>query len=758
MTSAPRESGGLLRRASLRTKLIALSTLLTAASVGVAFVVLSVSIRRNTRELLARTLGQQQSTLSELQQRRLEDLLRTSSLLTEDPTLRAAIETYREEGGSEGPRQDLFKTIQNETDRIAAALGADLLVVSDREGHALASSGAPGFDARAGRDLAASAFVRRVVGDDAWSVDRSFAVLDLGGSSYRVGCVPILLQGYAIGALALGAKVDARFVGEMRQSLGSEVVIGAGDRVVASTLPGARVPAVADGAAPVVVGIGGEEYVVVAVPLGPDAAGGSTSLYLLRSLDRALDGTAREFLEILLLCGACAAVVAWAGAAWAAGTVLRPLARFVEFIRESAASGGSPRRYEGRAGCVEVDALRSTYDRLAESLLEHERRLVERGREDLERLERLKETEKLAALGRMLSSAAHEINNPLTGVIGNVELASKDAELPAEVRARLDRAAAEARRAATLVKSLLKVSHRETGERAAVDLGALVRETVEMRRRDFANAGIGLEVDTDKGTFRVAGSELELQQVVLNVVNNAFDVLEGTDGEPSLAIRLVRERGRVEIVFEDNGPGMKNPKQVFEPFYTTKPVGRGTGLGLSICHTVAEAHGGEIRAENRPEGGARFVLSLPQAPAGAEFARERGAATEVVLGRIEAEVLLVDDEPELVDLQRELLESLGVAVDAVATGAAAISRLEERTYDLVVTDLTMPGRVSGRDLYSWAASHRPTAAKRFLFVSGIPEGDAGRQFVDSVGAPFLAKPFSTEEYLRAVVEAYRASR
>ncbi len=750
---------------SLRAKLILFSAVLTAASVSVAFVLLSVSVRRNTRELLAGTLSHHQRTLSNLQKKNLADLLRTSALLTDDPTLRAAVETYRAEASpSAATRRELLSTIERETDRLATELGRDLLVVLDRDGRVLAASARPGIDRRAGSALEGRRWVRHVLDDDGASPEGAFAVLDLAGETYRVGSVPIVLQGYTIGALAVGERIDGAFVRDLRQTFGCDVIATAGGRVVATTAPSLGEPPLPPGGEPTVVRIGGEEFVAGAVALAPDAGGGEGRLYLVQSLDRVLDGANRSLLLLVLACGAFAAVLAVGAAAWTAGSVLRPLYRFVGFLRESAERGEPTRRFAEDPGCPEVEALRRTYESLVDSIEAHERRLVERAKDDLDRLERLKETEKLAAVGRMLSGAAHEINNPLTGVLGNVDLLLRDGSLSAASKERLERVARESRRAAALVKSLLKVSHRETGERSVVDLRALLRETAEIRKHDFAAAGIRLELDLGPDPCLALGSELELQQIALNVVHNAYDVLEGRGGSPALVLRARRQGGRVEVVFEDNGPGMRDPKQVFEPFFTTKPVGRGTGLGLSICHTVAEAHGGSMRAENREEGGARFVLELPEAPRDPSSrppppgVEGTPVAPQDTARAANARVLVVDDEPTIVDLQRELLESVGAFVDAVGTGAEAVAKLQGGTYDLVVTDLRMPGKVSGMDLYLWATANRPSAASRFLFVTGDTAGEAGRDFVESVGAPCLMKPFSTDEYLRAVLDACRDPR
>ncbi len=365
----------------------------------------------------------------------------------------------------------------------------------------------------------------------------------------------------------------------------------------------------------------------------------------------------------------------------------------------------------------------------------------------------------------MLSGAAHEINNPLTGVVGNLELLLRNEHLAPETRERLERVRREGQRISALVRNLLKISHRDTGEQGAVDVHAVLRETVDVRRHDFTCAGMQLDLQLARQDLRVLGSELELHQVFLNMINNAFDALaEAARPSSRLIVRSASSAGQALVEFEDNGPGMTNPKQVFDHFYTTKQVGKGTGLGLSICYAIVQKHGGEMTAQNRPTGGALFRITLPLAglrettAADPATTAERPAATASPAATLDADVLVVDDESTIVDLQKEILEQLGAAVVAVSSGSEAIAALEQRAFDLIVTDLKMPGGVSGRDLYRWVESNRPRATRGFVFVTGEMDGSADLDLVQRSGARYLLKPFSVDAYVRAMWEAFRAVR
>jgi signal transduction histidine kinase/CheY-like chemotaxis protein len=756
---------------SVGAKLITLCTLLTAAVVAVSFLVLSLSLTRHTERLLAETLSRHQRTLSHLQQDNLKELLRISTVMTDSPTLRAAMETFASESGlTTGGRADLLATIQNEASKVAGHLGRDVLVVTDRNGRVLAAAGKAGTAHRIGEDLSSIPLVRHVLDQDEPIGAGNFAVVSFGDEDLRVGCAPIVLQGFIIGTLTLGDRLDHGFVGQLQQSFGCDVVVASGERIVASTLAGgisaddlralpSSLPSPAD--APWVARIGTEDYVSARLPLGSDGQGHDVDLYLLHSLTRSLAASNRDLAWIVLACGAFAVLAAAVTAGSISRSVLRPLEDFVSFMRSVASSGDHSRRFVGRVACLEVDTLNDAYRHLMESLLAHEARLVRAARDDLERLERLKESEKLAALGRMLSGAAHEINNPLTGVLGNIEMTLRGDSLAPETRERLERVQREGRRVAALVRHLLKTSHRDTGERSVLDLNDVVRDAVEARRHDLTAAGVVVVLDLAPSPVPVHGSELELHQVVLNIVNNAADAMKESARRPRLLVTTAIAPGWATLVIADNGPGMRNPKQVFDHFYTTKPVGQGTGLGLSICYATVQQHGGRITAENSPEGGARFTIELPLETTRAKNEDATGASAGSQAppeAPLPASILVVDDEPTLVELQKDILEALGAVVVGAASGDEAIEQLQKRPFDLIVTDVKMPGGVSGADLFRWVETHLPGSACGFVFVTGDNAGDGSRSFVASVGARCVMKPFSMEEYVQTLRETYGETR
>jgi signal transduction histidine kinase len=752
-----------LCRARLSTRLVIFATVLTLVAVASSFLVLSLQIRSHTRRLLTEALARQQRSIREVEQRRLEQLIETSTLLTDSPTLRAAMETYRsEDAAQDGARHDLLATIGSEAERVASRLDPDLLVVTDDAGRVLAATGRPELRPAVGADLSEVAVVREALTRDDPPSHHDLAVLERDGRPIRVGAVPILLQGYVIGALAVGDELDRVYLDGLRESFDCDAVVQAGTRILATTLAAppddeqltAALSAAELGGPTPLVHVRDADYVVGSIRLGANEAGRPVTLYLLHSLDRALDRANRDLLASASFIGLLTVALAGLVAALVARSVLGPLSRFSAFMRQVTASGDRTRRFPAADASHEVGILVATYNELADSLQAREQELLRHAREELERLDRLKESEKLAALGRMLSGAAHEINNPLTGVVGNIEMLLADERLDPATHQRLETVRKEGRRIVALVRNLLKIAHRDTADRAPIDVNHIVRETVALRAHDFARAGIELHLSLSAEPIVVSGNELELQQVFLNIVNNALDALgEGAGPARALTVTSARSGERGTIGFTDNGPGISAPERIFEHFYTTKPVGQGTGLGLSISRAIVQRHAGTIVAGNVPEGGARFTIELPlvaelaSAPAGAPSA----AAPAAVLTReLPASVLVVDDEPSVLELQMAILDSLGASVTGVASGREAIRCLEQRQFDLIVSDLRMPGDVSGKELYRWVEVHRPAAVNGFVFVTGdLIEETA---FLEQVEARRLLKPFTMDEYVAALRE------
>ncbi|HEY2389530.1 MAG TPA: ATP-binding protein [Candidatus Angelobacter sp.] len=221
----------------------------------------------------------------------------------------------------------------------------------------------------------------------------------------------------------------------------------------------------------------------------------------------------------------------------------------------------------------------------------------------------LARSEKLAAMGQLVAGVAHELNNPLTSIVGYSELMSDDLP-PGPARQKLDKMLREAQRMKRIIENLLRFARQNNLEKKSANLETLLHDVLGLREYHLHNNDIAVELQIEPHLPKVALDEDQFKQILLNLLNNSIDALEGTAGS-RICIEANCSNGRVTLRFDDNGPGFGDVNRVFDPFYTTKPVGKGTGLGLSICYGIVKEHGGEIHAENLEPKGARIALKLP---------------------------------------------------------------------------------------------------------------------------------------------------
>jgi two-component system NtrC family sensor kinase len=245
------------------------------------------------------------------------------------------------------------------------------------------------------------------------------------------------------------------------------------------------------------------------------------------------------------------------------------------------------------------------------------RDVSDKSRADAERAElrdRLTQSEKLAALGQFVAGIAHELNNPLQGVLGHLELMLHGAsQMPARAKRDLKIVFREADRAAKIVHNLLVFAGSRRITRRRLNVSLVVQRALTLRGRPCASAGIDVVKNLAPKLPRVAGDSLLLQQALLNVIVNAEQALAAKDGTRRIEVNTFARGGTVVVQITDNGPGIPEEAlpRLFEPFFTTKEVGKGTGLGLAIAYGIVQEHGGELHASTHPEGGATFTIELP---------------------------------------------------------------------------------------------------------------------------------------------------
>jgi two-component system NtrC family sensor kinase len=398
------------------------------------------------------------------------------------------------------------------------------------------------------------------------------------------------------------------------------------------------------------------------------------------------------------------------------------------------------------------------------AVLSESARLVALREHTEERLlqERLLQSEKMASVGQLVSGVAHELNNPLTGVMGFAQLLLAR-ELDDTVRTQIQTIYGEAERAAKIVQNLLSFARRRKPTKEMADVNALIQRVLELRSYDFTIRNIGLDITLDTRLARVWVDPDQIQQVFFNVIKNAEQAMIDAHGGGKLTVVTAAGEDSVRISIADSGPGIPADVQrrIFDPFFTTKDAGEGTGLGLTICYGIIDEHGGRIWTENVPptvpdaaDSGAVFHIELPVG-AGEERELEGlagGASTNLPPAAINGRrVLVVDDEVSIRLLLHDILRLDQHSVALASSGLEAADLVARETFDIIITDMKMPG-LDGASFYRQVRQRDPAQARRIIFITGDTVSPDTRAFLQRVPNPVLSKPFKIGP-LRDAIEA-----
>jgi PAS domain S-box-containing protein len=363
--------------------------------------------------------------------------------------------------------------------------------------------------------------------------------------------------------------------------------------------------------------------------------------------------------------------------------------------------------------------------------------------------EQLIQQEKLAAVGQLVSGVAHELNNPLASVMAFAQLllAAPDGA-PHDKRA-IDAINQEAKRAAKIVSNLLTFARQHQPERTITDLNQVVEDTLELRRYALRLAQIEVETRLAPDLPMTWADPFQLQQVMLNLITNAEQALQTWDGYRKIVLASERVGDLLRLSVSDSGQGIapEHLSRIFNPFFTTKPVGEGTGLGLSISDGIVREHEGRIRVESRAGCGACFTVELPYVvPPSMRGVETREASPTDRVGR---RLLVVDDEPSIRNAIATYFRSLGHHVDVAGSGREGIDRASSASYDALLLDLRLPDLAGDELLRELEASGR--APKRVVFITGDTQSESARASLESTGRRIIAKPFLLDELADAVL-------
>ncbi len=378
---------------------------------------------------------------------------------------------------------------------------------------------------------------------------------------------------------------------------------------------------------------------------------------------------------------------------------------------------------------------------------------------------RMVQTEKLVSMGQRVSGIVHELSNPLTTILVNAQrLRSRESDPARDTLAK--NILEESERATNILRQLLDMSRESLPERRRVSLNEVVERTVELQRLALSGSHVRLIVEKQEGLPLIEGDFGQLQQVLMNLLQNAQQAIEQSGTGSAIGIRTaLAGAGRVQLQVWDDGPGIPGAIQarIFDPFFTTKPPGLGTGLGLAIVLGFVRQHGGTVALTCPPHSGTRFTVELPVAPVAELQNDEESAELEPVervppteapaLGTLlhagAPRILVVEDEPTVAALISDLLREEGMRVDVLLDGRQALQQAERESYDLAICDMKMPG-IDGQRFYQILVQRQNPLREHVLFVTGDILAPRTREFLERHQLQHVAKPFRMEELTTAV--------
>ncbi len=368
----------------------------------------------------------------------------------------------------------------------------------------------------------------------------------------------------------------------------------------------------------------------------------------------------------------------------------------------------------------------------------------------------LRRGEKLSALGQLIAGVAHELNNPLAVIMGYSQLMAKQRTMEPRAKADMLKILHESERAAKIVRNLLTFARPREPQMSVVDINRIVNGVLAVHDTHLQGGDIDLTKRLAPTLPKTKADPNQIEQVVTNLVTNAIQALMGHAGPRKLEISTEVVDSAIRIAVTDSGPGIPQDiiTKIFDPFFTTKAPGKGTGLGLSISYSIIEEHRGKVWVQSQAGKGAKFFVELPivTCPDALE-APELVTAPDLAAKRDphapQRRLLIVDDEPGIVEVLKEMLDDDGYMVETANNGADALNRISAGRFDLIISDLCMP-EVDGQQLYKTIRESQPHLASRIIFVTGDTVSGNSRAFLEGTGNRWFSKPFNMKEIEQVV--------
>ena len=470
------------------------------------------------------------------------------------------------------------------------------------------------------------------------------------------------------------------------------------------------------------------------------------------------------------------------------------LASFEELLQAASGNATEPARFAAKWRALSASCMEGMREELAiqspvaQTIERYARPIIGPGGKQLGRVEvyrgrhtwqvveaKMAQAEHLVSLGLCATAIVHELNNPLTTILGNAQrLAQRNGDGECSEAAQIMR---EAERATGIVRQLLTVPRETEFEMQPVSLNELVESIVETLRGSLAGSRVRLKTQLQEGLPSVPGNREQLQQLLLNLLQNAVQAIQESGQGSSLMVRTESaDPQRVRLEVQDDGPGIPESlhRRIFDPFFTTKPPGKGTGLGLAIVNAFVRNHGGTIALHSRAGEGAHFVVELPGTEGKKEHAQgdTGGAALELpiesgcpkgvndlqFLERPKGPcVLVVEDEPTVANLIQDVLRDQGMETAVFSEAGQALEAVQRSRYDLAICDVHMPG-MDGPLFFSALRQANSPLQQRILFVTGDEVAQRTSEFLAEHQLPYVTKPFRIEELCSAVRKMLNGQR
>jgi two-component system NtrC family sensor kinase len=584
----------------------------------------------------------------------------------------------------------------------------------------------------------------------------STGIISHNSRTYNVVSVPVQLSenGPLIGALTIATRLSESTMQELKSLTHADIFLLAGSAVTASTIRQPALPDILPGGLAgndrqtLPVEIQGEHYFALTDNYQRGGTQRSFRYVLLSSYEpqlRELERTRTTLLTVSIAGILLSGLVVW--------FLIRRITHPLEELRDNAEAvgrGDFTRRIT-RFSNDECGAVAVAFNDMTANL-QVSRADLEKAVGSLKTAQaQLIQSEKLSAVGQFVAGVAHELNNPLTSVIGFAELLQQKALAP-EHQNYVDRIARSAARCHKIVNNLLSFSRQHEPERKPILLNDLVDAVIEIIAYDLRSSNITLVKEYQSGLPAILGDSHQLQQVVLNILSNARQAMEAFRRDGQIVLRTGCTDTHVWLRIKDNGPGMPREilTRIFDPFFTTKPQGKGTGLGLSLSYGIMQEHRGRIHAESEPGHGTEFILELPIAePTVASPVIRPDSAPPLRPNQPSLHVLVIDDEESILQLVQEVLRGEGHRVETTTSGLEALELIGRNRYDVIISDWKMPG-LDGINLFKELLVKDPVAANRMLFMTGDVIKESFQEFLGKNSRICLPKPFSLREFRSAV--------